>query len=131
MTLPQRVGAAALGAFVAVNGLLVRVAHHWGHVPWNREALFAYRPLQVTLTLAWTVCALAAMLFAHRRSQREVWLAGAALLAVVVAKLFLLDLAALSGLARVIAFLGTGVLLLVIGYAAPLPPPPGAPKAGT
>jgi uncharacterized membrane protein len=128
MTLPQRVGAAALGAFVAVNGLLVRVAHHWGHVPWNREALFAYRPLQVTLTLAWTVCALAAMLFAHRRSQREVWLAGAALLAVVVAKLFLLDLAALSGLARVIAFLGTGVLLLVIGYAAPLPPPPGAPK---
>jgi uncharacterized membrane protein len=44
------------------------------------------------------------------------------LLAIVVVKLFLVDLGALSGLSRVIAFLGVGVLLLVIGYLAPLPP---------
>ena len=31
-------------------------------------------------------------------------------------------LAALSGLTRVVAFLGVGALLLVIGYVAPLPP---------
>ena len=35
---------------------------------------------------------------------------------------FLLDLAALSGLPRVVAFLGVGALLLLIGYLAPLPP---------
>ena len=48
--------------------------------------------------------------------------AGAALLAVVVAKLFLVDLGSLSGLPRVIAFLGVGVLLLIIGFVSPLPP---------
>jgi hypothetical protein len=37
---------------------------------------------------------------------------GAALLAVGVAKLFLVDLGALSGLPRVIAFLGAGIVLL-------------------
>jgi uncharacterized membrane protein len=47
---------------------------------------------------------------------------GAGLLAIVVVKLFLVDLGALSGLSRVVAFLGVGVLLLVIGYVAPLPP---------
>ena len=39
-----------------------------------------------------------------------------------MAKLFLVDLGALSGLPRVIAFLGVGVLLLVIGFVSPLPP---------
>jgi uncharacterized membrane protein len=47
---------------------------------------------------------------------------GAALLAAVVAKLFLVDLSALSGLPRVVAFLGVGILLLVIGFLSPLPP---------
>jgi uncharacterized membrane protein len=47
---------------------------------------------------------------------------GAGLLAVVVVKLFALDLSSLSGLPRVVAFLGVGVLLLLIGYLAPLPP---------
>ncbi|HEX4882885.1 MAG TPA: DUF2339 domain-containing protein [Casimicrobiaceae bacterium] len=122
LTTGQRVAAGAAGLFVALNGGIVRAAHHWGDVAWDAEALFAYRPLQVTLTLAWTVCALALMVIATRRVLREVWLAGAALLAVVVAKLFLLDLAALSGLTRVIAFLGVGALLLVIGWLAPLPP---------
>jgi uncharacterized membrane protein len=53
---------------------------------------------------------------------RAWWSAGALLLAIVVAKLFLLDLATLSGLPRVVAFIGVGVLLLVIGYVAPFPP---------
>jgi uncharacterized membrane protein len=44
------------------------------------------------------------------------------LLAAVIVKLFAIDLAALSGLTRVVAFLGVGALLLVIGYVAPLPP---------
>ena len=41
---------------------------------------------------------------------------------VVVGKLFLIDLGALSGLPRVVAFLGVGILLLAIGYLSPLPP---------
>ena len=74
------------------------------------------------LTLTWTAVALPLMLAAGRRAIRPLWMVGAALLAVVVVKLFLVDLSALSGLPRVAAFLGVGVLLLIIGYAAPLPP---------
>jgi uncharacterized membrane protein len=96
--------------------------HHWLDVPWRFAALAASKPLQAALTLTWSAAALALMLTAHRRSTRSLWLAGAGLLAASVVKLFVVDLAALSGLTRVVAFLGVGVLLLVIGYIAPLPP---------
>ena len=59
---------------------------------------------------------------ATKRRLRPLWMLGAALLAAVVAKLFLVDLSALSGLPRVVAFLGVGILLLVIGFLSPLPP---------
>ena len=62
------------------------------------------------------------MIVATRRGLRPLWLTGAALLAAVVIKLFAVDLAALSGLTRVVAFLGVGAMLLVIGYLTPLPP---------
>ena len=87
-----------------------------------RRSLLASKPLQAALTLTWTATALPLMLVATRRAIRPLWMVGAALLALVVVKLFVLDLAALSGLPRVVAFLGVGVLLLLIGYLAPLPP---------
>ncbi len=88
---------------------MLRTAHHWGDVPWRLSSMLASKPLQAALTLAWTLTALAAMVVASRRRLRTLWMLGAALLAVVVAKLFLVDLGALSGLPRVIAFLGVGI----------------------
>jgi uncharacterized membrane protein len=123
----QWLGAAA---FVALNGAVVRTAHHWGDVPWRFDSLMAYKPAQAALTLTWTVTALALMLWATRRGVRTLWTVGAVLLAIVVVKLFAIDLAALSGLTRVIAFMGVGLLLLVIGYVAPLPPAVLARPAG-
>ncbi|HET7097350.1 MAG TPA: DUF2339 domain-containing protein, partial [Casimicrobiaceae bacterium] len=116
------------GVFVALNGVVIRAAHHWGHVPWRFSALLGSKPLQAALTLTWTVTALALMYTATKRSLRPLWMLGAALLAAVVVKLFVVDLSALSGLPRVVAFLGVGVLLLVIGFLSPLPPaaPEGA-----
>jgi uncharacterized membrane protein len=110
------------GAFIVLNGVVVRTVHHWLGVPWQLHALIASRPLQAALTLTWTVAALAAMVVATKRQLRVLWLVGAGLLAAVIVKLFAIDLAALSGLTRVVAFLGVGALLLVIGYLAPLPP---------
>jgi uncharacterized membrane protein len=124
-----RYRALAAGAFLALNGTVVRAAHHWGDVRWRLDALVAYRPLQAALTLTWTATALALMLWATRKAVRVAWMTGAALLAAVVIKLFAVDLAALSGLTRVIAFMGVGALLLVIGYVAPLPPAPAAADA--
>jgi uncharacterized membrane protein len=118
-----------LGAavFVVLNGAVVRTAHHWADVPWRLSSLMAHKPLQAALTLTWTATALALMLWATRKSVRAAWMVGAALLAAVVVKLFAIDLPALSGLTRVVAFMGVGVLLLVIGYVAPLPPARSSP----
>src|SRR5439155_1186348 len=101
-----------VGAFVVLNGIVARTVHHWLGVPWQLSALVASRPLQAALTLTWTVAALAAMVVATRGQLRVLWLTGAGLLAAVVVKLFAIDLAALSGLTRVVAFLGVGALLL-------------------
>jgi uncharacterized membrane protein len=40
----------------------------------------------------------------------------------VVGKLFLVDLSNTGTVARIVSFVGVGVMLLVIGYAAPVPP---------
>jgi uncharacterized membrane protein len=108
--------------FVLVNALVFRTVHQWLDVPWRLSFLLASKPLQAALTLSWTAVALPLMVLAGRRRIRPLWMVGAALLAVVVGKLFFSDLSALSGVPRVVAFLGVGVLLLIIGYLAPLPP---------
>ena len=61
------------------------------------------------------------------RFQRELWLVGAALIALVVAKLFFVELGNQGGLERIVSFIGVGVLLLIVGYFAPLPPRQAAP----
>jgi uncharacterized membrane protein len=39
-----------------------------------------------------------------------------------VVKLFLFDLSRVTGVERIVSFIGIGVLLLLIGYLSPLPP---------
>ncbi len=115
-------GCLGAAVFLFINALVFRAVHQWLGVPWDLDALLQSTTLQAALTLMWTATALPLMVLANQRAIRPLWMIGAALLAVVVAKLFLVDLAALSGLSRVVAFLGVGGLLLVIGYLAPLPP---------
>jgi hypothetical protein len=59
---------AGAGLFVALNGLVIRAAHHWGDIPWRLTSLLASKPLQAALTLTWTATALALMYMATRRS---------------------------------------------------------------
>jgi uncharacterized membrane protein len=75
---------------------------------------------------------MALMLLARRNGRRPIWVLGAVLLAVIVGKLFLVDLANTGTVARIVSFLGVGALLLVIGYVAPVPPgeAPQAREAG-
>ena len=92
-------------------------------------SLAASKPLQAALTLTWSAAALVLMITGNRRGARWLWLTGAGLLAAAVIKLFVVDLAALAGLTRVVAFLGVGALLLLIGYVTPLPPADAMPVA--
>ncbi|HEY7943828.1 MAG TPA: DUF2339 domain-containing protein [Casimicrobiaceae bacterium] len=118
-----------VGLFGLLNGAALRTAHHWGEIPWQLTALLGSKLLQAGLTLAWTATAVVLMFFATRRALRPLWMIGAGLLALAIGKLFLIDLAALSGLPRVVAFLGVGSLLLLIGYLSPLPPAARDPAA--
>ena len=57
-----------------------------------------------------------------RRRQRELWLAGAVLMGVVLAKLVLVDRMHLGNLPGIASFIGYGLLCTVVGYLAPAPP---------
>jgi uncharacterized membrane protein len=114
--------ALAVAAFVAINTVWLRVAHHFANVSWNIGALFGSFVVQTGYAILWTVLALVLMVLAHRRALRWMWMVGAGLLALTVAKLFLVDLSNAGGTERIVAFIVVGVLMLIVGYLAPLPP---------
>ncbi len=124
---------AGVSLFAFFTAIVMRSAHHWGGVPFALDLLLESMLVQAGLSIVWTLIALSLMIGGHLRHRREIWLIGAALIAVVVAKLFFVELSNRGGLARIVSFIGVGVLLLVVGYFAPLPPKraeaePGAEK---
>ncbi|MCW5213424.1 DUF2339 domain-containing protein, partial [Desulfobulbus sp. TB] len=62
------------------------------------------------------------MVTAHGLKHRTLWLIGAGLVALTVLKLFLIDLANSGTVERIVSFVVVGILLMLIGYFAPLPP---------
>lgn len=122
--------ACGLGAFVTVSSMLVRgFASVWGTPTWENGA-WSVSMVQTGLTILWTVIAMVLMFLANKKAIRLVWFAGIALLTIVVAKLVLIDMSNTSAVLRVVSFIGAGLLMLVIGYLAPLPPKSSKPKAG-
>ena len=83
----------------------------------------------MTLSISWTLVALICMQQASRRQSRGLWLAGGALLLAVVAKLFTIDLADQGSIARILSFVVVGMLMLLIGYIAPVPAKKPLPEA--
>ena len=115
-------GIAGATAFVWLNGILLRTLHHWAGIPYEFDAMWNSLLVQAALSLFWTVLAFALMLVARQRRLRVPWMVGATLMGIVVLKLFLVDLSQLSGIERIVSFLGVGVLMLLMGYFVPLPP---------
>lgn len=105
-----------------LSAVVGRAVHFWGGVPYTAHGLFKSVIYQAALTMTWSSIALVVMVFATRRALRMLWMAGAALLGVVVVKLFLIDLTGIGTIERIVSFVGVGVLMLIIGYFSPLPP---------
>ncbi|MCJ8162748.1 DUF2339 domain-containing protein [Acinetobacter zhairhuonensis] len=104
------------------SSIVVRGMHHYLHTPLWGSAIWRDGSVQLSLTLLWVILAFVLMTFSSQRHIRQIWFVGAALLGIVVTKLLLLDLSQSGTLTRVISFIGSGAVMLVIAYIAPLPP---------
>lgn len=111
-------------AFAVLNGMIARATHFYSGVDFDPEALWSSPSYQTAVSIVWTMAALVTMVSAAWLKQRTAWFGGAALLAAVVAKLFLVDLDDVGTVARIVSFVGVGLLMLLVGYVSPLPPRP-------
>ena len=109
--------------FLWLNGVLLRTLHQWSGVPFGFEPMMRSMLVQASLSIFWSLLALCAMVSATRLRLRPLWLTGAAVMGVVVIKLFFVDLSNVGGIERIVSFIGVGLLMLVIGYVSPVPPP--------
>jgi uncharacterized membrane protein len=122
MAAPQRAAVAGVLGWFLLTMAVARAVHHYAEVPFDLDSLARSTTLQSALSIVWGATALTAMTLGAIRMRRAVWITGAALMAVVVVKLFLVDLGNAGTLGRIVSFLGVGVLLLIVGYFAPVPP---------
>lgn len=120
----QRINPLLAGAmaFALLNGMLLRTLYHWAGTPFQWASIFTNSTVQMSFTFLWSITAFALMLLAHKLAQRQLWIVGAGLMGIVVTKLFLLDLAQTGSVERIASFIGAGLILLVMGYFAPIPP---------
>ena len=108
--------------FLLTTVALVRGVHHYAGIRWDAQALFDSVIVQTALAIYWGLLGFTGMIWGARSKRRLLWLAGAGFMALVVLKLFAVDLGNSGTVERIISFIGIGVLLLVVGYLAPAPP---------
>ncbi len=112
----------AAAALVLTTLAVVRGVHHYADIPWRADALTDSVMVQTALSIYWGLLGFCGMVWGARSQRWLVWVAGAGFMAVVVVKLFLVDLGNTGTVARIVSFIGTGALLVVVGYFAPAPP---------
>lgn len=109
---------------------LARSIHHLRGMPLTWDGLYTTALFQTLLAVLWGVIALGLMLWGSRRRSRQAWFAGASVLGLTVVKLFLVDLAGVGAVARIVSFIGVGLLILIIAFVAPAPPGKETEKSG-
>ncbi|MEZ0469551.1 DUF2339 domain-containing protein [Luteimonas salinilitoris] len=112
----------ALALLALLSFAMLRTVHHWTDTAWSLKALWPDQIAQACLTVLWSVLGMAAWIAGSRRGDRGLWLAGAVLMGVVLAKLVLVDRQHLGNLAGILSFIAYGVLCMAVGYFAPAPP---------
>ena len=103
--------AALIAAFVFVN---LEIRHLWtGSINLNMTAsdgeLYTYSAI-------WMLLAISAILSGSWRFGKRCYQAGMLLLAMVILKVFFIDMSQLDGIYRIVAFMGLGLSLLGIAY---------------
>jgi uncharacterized membrane protein len=107
--------------FLFITAATLRATHQLGGIAWD-EHLWSSNLAQTSLTVVWSVLGVLGWVLGSRRGHRTLWLAGALLMGVVLAKLLLVDRSHLGNLFGIASFIAYGLLCTVIGYFAPAPP---------
>lgn len=118
---PAQLVGMALAALVLVTVMTLRAVHHWGGEPWS-DRLIGTQLAQTSLTVVWSLLGVIGWVSGSRRGQWGLWLAGAILMGVVLAKLLLVDRGNLGDLFGIGAFIAYGLLCTLVGWLAPAPP---------
>ena len=104
-------GAAGFAAFVFIN---LQIRHLWN------GSFYVFRdmanPELLTYSGVWLVVAVVTLSNGLRTKTRHWYPVGLAMLALVIAKIFLIDMADLTGLLRVASFLGLGLALIGLSF---------------
>lgn len=123
---PLLIVSLCIASFYTVSSMLVRTLHYYMDTPlWyvtKGQGAWQNDVVQTGLTILWVSIALILTLYASKRLLRTFWFAGITLLCLVVLKLIVVDLANSGAIMRIISFIVSGLVMLVIGYVAPLPP---------
>jgi uncharacterized membrane protein len=106
--------------FLWLNAMLWRSMHFLGGLPWS--GIGGSDIYHLCLFLLWGMYGIGHIVTGNKRASRPVWIAGAVLTVIAILKLLFIDLAGEGTLTRIASFFIAGVLLLIIGWAAPLPP---------
>ena len=106
--------------FFWVVSILARSVYHYAGVSWRRVA--GSDIFQLCLFIFWALYGILHIITGHRLKKRAPWIAGALLVTVDIIKLILLDLREFGAIPRILSFFAAGLMLLFIGWAAPLPP---------
>ncbi len=112
----------AISVFLWLNTMWLRLAHHMWHIDFVLSDMTQSRLVQTGVAILWSVTGLSCMIMGTRKKMRSIWIAGAIVMAAVVIKLFMFDLANTGTVERIVSFMSVGLLLLVVGYFSPVPP---------
>jgi len=107
--------------FAWLTAVLIRSMHHYLAIRFDMSDMLVDTRVQTAISILWTVIGMGAMLFASRRLMRPLWIIGAALVGVVLVKMFFIDLGASGTVERIVSFLVVGSLLVATGYFSPIP----------
>ena len=119
----QKTGLIILGdlmVFFWIVSILARSIHYYAGISWRRVSVSD--AFQLSLFIFWALYGIFHIILGHRKKMRLPWIAGAILVALDIAKLILLDMRDIGAVPRILSFFAAGLVLLFIGWAAPLPP---------
>lgn len=121
--MPAEIRYSLLGGltFIWINLVLLRAIHHYTGIAYDLSIMWDSVVVQMALSILWAVCALVVMNISRRLQIRQLWMVGAGLLGIIVAKLAFKDLSGAGTLAGIISFVVVGALMLIIGYLSPIP----------